>query len=88
MHLPCLTNLNRRKSKLNKRKQHDQCYLNLPEDILEDNPFDIENIKKKQVEDNKLQQSVTRHPEWYSCKTFNSLTAIFLVREKLILFGR
>ena len=62
VHLPCLTNLKKRKSKL-KRKRHDQCYLNLPEDILEDNPLDIENIKEKQLEDNKLQQSVTRHPE-------------------------
>ncbi len=72
MHLPCLTNLKRRKFK--KRKWHNQFYLNLPENILEDNPLDIENIKEKQVEDNKLQQLVTRHPEWYiSCKTFNNI---------------
>ena len=49
VHLPCLTNLKKRKSKLQKRKRHDQCYLNLPEDILEDNPLDIENIKEKQT---------------------------------------
>ena len=49
VHLPCLTNLKKRKSKLKKRKRHDQCYLNLPEDILEDNPLDIENIKEKQT---------------------------------------
>ncbi len=55
IHLPCLTNLKRRKSKLKKRKRHEQFYLNLPEDILEDNPLDIENIKEKQVEDNELQ---------------------------------
>jgi hypothetical protein len=38
------------------------CYLNLPEDMLEDNPLDIENIKEKQDLDKELQQSATRHP--------------------------
>ncbi len=51
----------------------DQCYLNLPEDMVEDNPLDIENIKEKQDEDNELQQSATKHPEWYSCKTFSNV---------------
>jgi hypothetical protein len=37
-------------------------YLNLPEDMVEDNPLDIENVKEKQDEDNDLQQSLTRHP--------------------------
>jgi hypothetical protein len=32
------------------------CYLNLPTDMEEDNPLDIENIKEKQDEDNDLQQ--------------------------------
>ncbi len=27
VHLPCLTNLKKRKSKLKKRTRHDQCYL-------------------------------------------------------------
>jgi hypothetical protein len=74
VHLPCLTNRKKRKSKLKKRKRHDQCYLNLPEDILEENPLDIENIKEKQAEDNDLQQSVIRHPEWFSHKTLNEVT--------------
>ena len=52
----------------------DQCYLNLPEDMVEDNPLDIENIKEKQDEDNELQQLATRHPEWYSRKTFNDIS--------------
>ncbi len=54
----------------------DHCYLNLPEDIVEDNPLDIENIKEKQDEDNDLQQSAIRHPEWYSRKTFNDITDV------------
>ncbi len=66
VHLPCFTSRKRQKSKLKKKKWHDQCYLNLPEDIIEDNPLDIENIKEKQIEDEKLQQLVTKHPECYS----------------------
>jgi hypothetical protein len=46
---------------------------NLPEDIVEDNPLDIENIKEKQIEDEKLQQLVTKHPECYSHKMFNNI---------------
>ncbi len=45
IHLSCPTNLKKRKPKLKKQEQHDQCYL-LPEDILDDNPLDIENIKE------------------------------------------
>ncbi len=33
------------------------CYLNLPEDMVEDNPLDLENIKEKQEENNDVQQS-------------------------------
>jgi len=49
----------------------DACYLNLPEDMFEDNPLDIENIKDKQGLDNELQQTVRRHPEWYSQRHFH-----------------
>ena len=31
----------------------DQCNLNLPEDMVEDNPLDIDSIKEKQDEDNR-----------------------------------
>jgi hypothetical protein len=51
----------------------DQCYLNLPKDMAEDKYLDIENIKEKQDDDNELQQSATRHTEWYSCKTFKDV---------------
>ena len=44
--------------------------------MVEDNPVDIENIKEKQDEDNDLQQSAIRDPEWYSCKTFNDITNV------------
>ena len=50
----------------------EQCYLNLSEDMVEDNPLDLENIKERQDEDDKLTQSV-KHPTWYSCKTINNV---------------
>jgi hypothetical protein len=31
----------------------EQCYLNLPEDMVEDNPSDLENIKERQGHDEK-----------------------------------
>jgi hypothetical protein len=37
----------------------------------EDNPLEIENIREKQDKDNDLQQTATKHPKWYSCKTFD-----------------
>jgi hypothetical protein len=52
------------------------CYLNLHTDMEEDNPLDIENVKEKQDEDNNLQQTATKHPEWYGCKTFNQVTDV------------
>ncbi len=39
--------------------------------MAEDNLLDIENIKEKQDEDNDLQQTATKHPEYYSHKTFD-----------------
>jgi hypothetical protein len=33
----------------------EHCYLNLPDDMVEDNPLDLENIKEKQDEANDLQ---------------------------------
>ena len=40
----------------------EECYLNLPDDLVTDNPLDMENIKEKQEADNALQQ----HAEKYS----------------------
>jgi hypothetical protein len=34
----------------------EHCYLNLPEDMVEDNPLDLENIKERQDDDEKLMQ--------------------------------
>jgi hypothetical protein len=51
-------------------------YLNLPKDMVEDNPLDLDNIKEKQDEDNDLQQSLTKHPTWYSRKHINDINNI------------
>ncbi len=40
--------------------------------MVEDNPLDLE-IKEKQDEDNDLQQSLTKHPTWYSRKNINDV---------------
>jgi hypothetical protein len=37
----------------------DHCYLNLPEDIIENNPLNMEYIKEKKDQDADLQQSAT-----------------------------
>jgi hypothetical protein len=45
--------------------------------MVEDNPLDLEYIKEKQDEDNDLQQSLTKHPTWYSCKNLNDVKNIW-----------
>jgi hypothetical protein len=54
----------------------EHCYLNLPEDMVEDNPLDLENIKEKQDEDNDLHQSLSKHPTWYNSKNINEVNNI------------
>jgi hypothetical protein len=54
----------------------EQCYLNLPEDMVEDDPLDLENIKERQDEDDRLIQSTVNHPTWYSRKTINDVEDI------------
>ncbi len=54
----------------------EHCYLNLPEDMVEDNPLDLEDIKEKQDEDNDLHRSLTKHPTWYSRKIINDVNDI------------
>jgi hypothetical protein len=54
----------------------ENCYLNLPEDMVEDNLLHLKNIKEKQDEDNDLQQSLTNHPTWYNHKNINDVDNI------------
>jgi hypothetical protein len=48
----------------------------ISEDMVEDNPLDLKNVKEKQDEDNDLNQSLTKHPTWYSCKNINDVNDI------------
>ena len=61
---------------LSSQQPAEQCYLNLPEDMVEDNPLDLENIKERQDEDDRLIQSTVKHPTWYSRKTINDVEDI------------
>jgi hypothetical protein len=40
----------------------EQCYLNLPKDMVKDSPLDLENIKERQDHDEKLMQSAVKYP--------------------------
>jgi hypothetical protein len=44
--------------------------------MVEDNLLDLENIKEKQDEDNDHQQSLTKHPTWYSRKNIDGVNDI------------
>jgi hypothetical protein len=54
----------------------EQCYLNFPEDMVEDNSLDLENIKERQDHDEKNMQSAVKYPEWYSHKSINDVEDI------------
>jgi hypothetical protein len=59
----------------------EQCYLNLPKDMVEDNPLDLENIKERQDHDEKHMQSAFKYPEWYTLKTINNIDDILCYTE-------
>ena len=83
LNLPCL-HLKKKESKRPKKRRNleqdshhiDHCYLNLSENMIENNPLSMENINEKQDQYADLQQSATRHPEWYSCKDINSIANV------------
>jgi hypothetical protein len=83
LNLPCL-HLKKKESRRPKKRRNleqdshhiDNCYLNLPEDMIGNNPLNIENIKEKQDQDADLQRSASRHPEWYSRKDINSVANV------------
>jgi hypothetical protein len=60
----------------------EHCYLNLPEDLVEDNPLDLENIKEKQDGDNDLSRSILKHPTWYSPKNINDVNDILCYQTR------
>ncbi len=54
----------------------EQCNPNLPEDMVEDNSLDLDNIKERQDHDEMLMQTIVKYPPWYSCKTINNIEDI------------
>ena len=54
----------------------EQWYLNLPEDMVEDNPLDLKSIKERQDYDEKLMQSTVKYPDWYIHKAINDVEDI------------
>ncbi len=50
----------------------------------------MENIKEKKDQDADLQQSATRHPEWYSCKnyTISQMDYVTLNQTTIHLIGK
>ena len=46
----------------------EECFLNLPADMDEDNPLDIETVKEEQAEDNVLQSRAMKYPDRYMTK--------------------
>ncbi len=47
------------------RLPDEECYLNLPDDLITDNPLDMENIKENQDADNVLQQQAEKYPDCF-----------------------
>jgi hypothetical protein len=92
LNLPCISSNKKRKKKNDKKArtlvtqynqnhcQHnvtvEQCYLNLPKNMVEDNPLDLENIKERQDKDDRLTQSTVKHPTWYSSKIIKDVEDI------------
>ena len=45
----------------------EECYLNLPDDLVTDNPLNIEHIKEKQDADNVLKQNAAKYSDQFMC---------------------
>jgi hypothetical protein len=54
----------------------EECYLNLPEDMVDTNPLDMENIKKQQDADDTLLQHATKCAEQYMRKRIGTIDDI------------
>lgn len=50
---------------------NDTCNLNLPENMVKNNPLDIDDIKEKQNADIDTQHLLRKYPQWFSQKTIN-----------------
>jgi hypothetical protein len=53
-----------------------KCYLNLPDDIVDNNPLDMENIKEQQDADDALLQYATKYADRYMRKRISTVDDI------------
>jgi hypothetical protein len=54
----------------------EECYLNLPDDMIDNNPLDIENIKEQQDADDALLQQATKYMDCYTHKCIGTVDDI------------
>jgi hypothetical protein len=53
-----------------------ECYLNLPDDMVDANPLDMENIKEQQDEDDALLQHATKYADQHTRKCIGTIDDI------------
>jgi hypothetical protein len=53
-----------------------ECYLNLPDDMVDTNPLDMENIKEQQDSDDALLQHATKYADQYTRKCIGTIDDI------------
>jgi hypothetical protein len=54
----------------------EECYLNLPDDLVTENPLDMENIKEKQEPDKVLQHHAEKYSEHFLCQRVGTVDNI------------
>ena len=54
----------------------EDCFLNLPSDIDDNNPADLETVKEEQTNDNMLQARVAKYPDCYLTKWIGEIDNI------------
>jgi hypothetical protein len=53
-----------------------ECYLNLPDNIVDNNPLDVEYIKELQDGDDALLQDATKYADQFTCKCIGTIDDI------------
>lgn len=54
----------------------EECFLNLPSDMDDDNPLDLEIVKEEQAKDNALMSRVVKCPDQYLTKQIGEIEGI------------
>jgi hypothetical protein len=54
----------------------EECYLNLPDNMVDTNPLDMENIKEQQDADDALLQHAAKYADQYRRKCIGTIDAI------------